>query len=74
MRDDWASAELYQLTSESFLLTNTLSCELNVPTDIGVLDDLTITSAASDMGTALLRPLGGVDRLEAPAVGAENIL
>jgi hypothetical protein len=44
------------------------------PVDMGVLEDLTMTSATSDMGIAFLRPLGGVGRELGPGEGAENIL
>jgi hypothetical protein len=42
--------------------------------EMGVLDDLTITSAASDIGIALRRPRGGVGSVLGPGDGAENIL
>jgi hypothetical protein len=42
--------------------------------EMGVLDDLTMTSAASDIGIALRRPRGGVGSVLGPGDGAENIL
>lgn len=46
----------------------------HLPVEMGVLEDLTITSATSIIGIALLLPLGGVGNVDGPGEGAENIL
>ena len=44
------------------------------PVEMGVLEDLTITSATSAMGIAFRLPRGGVGSVLGPGDGAENIL
>ena len=53
------------------IIDNDVSASAN---EIGVLDDLTITSATSDRGIALRRVRGGVVREDEVGPGAENSL
>lgn len=74
---EWIN-ELWEAESAMLLIQVSGGCVAegyaHSPSEIGVFELLTITSAASAIGMTLRLPVGGVGRLFGPGEGAENNL